>query len=238
MLKLKCLVKSLTYASIVKIQHDNRESIGILLGKKHNGQTVVEDVFVDTFLAEWGHTKADAPGFARIMKKCMEIRKKYPSKQILGWMHSHPGMSTSPSPQDLETNLIWEKYMKKDGIQPIMMIVNDKEFWIGTTVDGKETPLYCVIMPDASRKIDLNLEAFNVNLSKDVAVDSMAYPIVGPDGEVIYMDIWGAQAMKEIGMGILNFISFGLYYKIRARKKNGGFQQTGKGGLESEKDKD
>jgi proteasome lid subunit RPN8/RPN11 len=233
--KNKALIKALTYASIVKLQYENREAMGILIGKKEGNTVVIEDVHVDSFIAEYSHTKTEAPSIAKIMKQSMDIKKKFPEKQIIGWVHSHPSFSIQPSTWDLETNAIWEKYMAKDNIRPIMMIVNDKEFWIGTTINGRKVPLDSLLLPDSSSKIDLNLSSFTVLIPKK-EVTSIYPGIMGPDGAPIYIDLWGPEARKEMVEEVINLITFGLYYKIRG-KKDDRLQQANKGGLEPAKNK-
>lgn len=145
----RALMKSMIYSAVVMRENKGKEVMGILVGYRKPGRIVIWDAWIGDCLSEHAETEIDPVALVKIIEKA-----KKRNLSVLGWFHSHPHFSSSPSGVDTATNHQWEKLIK----DPIMLILTLKEFYVGTTIKGWSKKLDFVIPPTKSNKIDLELD--------------------------------------------------------------------------------
>ena len=148
----KVLTKALVYMSLVIKENDGAEIMGMIVGKKENGKIILEDAWIGDCMSTSGSTEISWEERIKLQKRA---RKE--GVQILGWWHSHPSFSSSPSPVDTRTNLAWEQSIE----EPMMLIVSPHEFTLCTTKKGFVKKVDFIIPPSMDNKIDLNLAYLN-----------------------------------------------------------------------------
>ena len=148
-LKQNALIKALVYYALIDREQKGKEVMGLLVGKRENGTATVEDAYICDQHVSGCNAEIDYVKFAELIKKA-----KQNNVTTLGWWHSHPFGCTNPSGEDTHTNSVWEKMGIKE---PIMLIVCDRNFWLGTTVNGHAKKLEFEIPAKTDDYLDLNI---------------------------------------------------------------------------------
>lgn len=201
MLSHKAYTKSLIYYGVAQYRTD-KEVMGWLVGTRNGTQINVVDAYIGECYSESAYTEIDPTTTIKVKKQA-----KKEGLEIVGQWHCHPRMATFPSPTDIDSMITLDRF----GIHnPVTMIVNDNEFYIGV-LEGThlyDAPFYIPAKTD--KRTGLDLQPF-INHDLDRNVWDTPAPtwgwdpvtgrpiIVGAESPYIgeYDDYWGFKGLKK-----------------------------------------
>lgn len=149
------LVKSLVYYATTQKIQGTMEIMGWLAGRINGNTIEIVDCYVGNCNSSTYFTELDPLETVK-----MKNLAKQNGLVLVGQWHCHPGISTNPSSEDHDTL----NTLKKFGIQnPAMLIVNDKDFWLGTIDSRNKLRQLEFIIPAKSNNTDLDLNIAYIN---------------------------------------------------------------------------
>lgn len=126
------LIKGYAMMALVNHRTGGKEMMGFIIGTSENNVIIAEDVIFTGCQSEYASTEMNAAQMLTASKEAKERGFK-----TLGWIHSHPSFPTTPSSTDTTTCYSWEDFIKN----PLMIIINGTDFYVGTTRKGHEREL-------------------------------------------------------------------------------------------------
>ncbi len=197
------MIRAMSMATVVSSKTDGKEMMGFIIGKRildERGkikQLIIEDVIFTGCMSEHSATEMDA-----IQMKNANKQARLRGLKTLGWVHSHPGFSVSPSGVDTTTNKSWESFM----VDPLMLIVNERDFYVGTTRRGWAKSLSFVIREKRDTKIgsqkisDYDITNNGINVVEPKPIDTF------DKDENVHSEYYNTNLFNPFG--IMTFIHF------------------------------
>jgi proteasome lid subunit RPN8/RPN11 len=147
------LNKAVIYYAVTQKTQGSMEIMGWLAGKITDKRIEVHDAYIGNCNSTGTYTELD-------VKETIKLKKhaKKHGLVLLGQWHCHPGFSTSPSGTDSDSLNTMQRFGIKN---PISLIVNDRDFWIGTIENEHTRRVEFVIPPKFDNKINLHLGFIN-----------------------------------------------------------------------------
>lgn len=102
------------------------ETIGLLIGREENGVVHVEDVRLGDQTGNAVHVQVSE---AELTQAAIEISERLDDQVIVGWIHTHPGLSAFMSTTDISTQLLYQSLMPN----AIAIVVDPTKY--GETMD-------------------------------------------------------------------------------------------------------
>ncbi len=85
-----------------------KETAGLLIGHEQNGILHIDEVRIGDQTANAVHVEISTE---ELVMAAIEISERSDGKSIVGWIHTHPGLSAFLSPTDIGTQLIYQAQM-------------------------------------------------------------------------------------------------------------------------------
>lgn len=204
------LIKSLVYYSVAQFK-ENREVMGWLLGHKKDKTIVVCNTLVGECYSSSAYTETDPRNTIQVAKQA-----KKEGLEIVGQWHCHPGMSTHPSHTDVESMRTLDKFGVKN---PISLIVNDENFYIGVYEFNDLIPINFTIPSKSDNKTELNITPFinremynynNYELPQDDTFNNI--PDIYDNNNLIKEVLMG---LVEVCIDLVGYCITGVYQLIK-----------------------
>lgn len=85
-----------------------KETAGLLIGHESNGVVHIDEVRIGDQQANAVHVEISTE---ELVMAAVEISERGDGKSIVGWIHTHPGLTAFLSPTDVNTQLIYQAQM-------------------------------------------------------------------------------------------------------------------------------
>ncbi len=189
----KIYISAYVIAEMIKYDKSikGEETAALLIGEEINGDVYIEDIRI-------GDQKGTAVYVEitqeELIKAAIDISEREDNKVIVGWIHTHPGLSVFMSATDVNTQLIYQSLYPK-AVSIIIDAVkftktgnlNDLQLGVFRVINGKQHPMPYEIID--SFELALNsyihndkIEIQRPNTTKQVTKETIVYsPVISTE---------------------------------------------------------